>query len=94
MIRDYSRVRLMWTRHALAEATEDNFRVEEIAKCLGRAVEFPELDGIKRRCIMRVGDRHCTMILVPASSGFVVVTCWESNPTDISEYDRVTKHGG
>jgi len=91
MIRDYSKTRVKWTRHAFAEATEDNFKTNELEGSFLRVVEFPELNGKKRRGIVRLGSRYCTLIYVLTGQGIVVITCWESNPTDISEYNNVVK---
>jgi hypothetical protein len=91
MIRDYSKSRIMWTKHALAEATEDNFRTCEIEDNLSHVAEFPELDGGKMRGILRVGSRYCTLVYMLKRDGLLMITCWESNPTDLEEYNRNAK---
>jgi hypothetical protein len=91
MIRDYSNTRVMWTRHASAEVLEDNFKAKDIEDSLRKVVEIPEFNGVKKRGIIRIGARYCTLIYVLTKTGLVVITCWESNPTDISEYNAVMR---
>jgi hypothetical protein len=92
MIRDYSKTRVRWTKHASAEVLEDNFNVREIEESLGGVVEFPEFNGCKLRGIIKIKARYCTLIYARTSWGIVVITCWESNPTDIGEYKRAQGH--
>jgi hypothetical protein len=94
MIRDYSKTQVMWTKHALAEATEDNFRTKDIEGNLSYVVEFPEFEGGKMRGILRVGSKFCTLVYLPKRDGLLVITCWESNPTDMEEYKRNAKQRG
>ena len=94
MLRDYSKARLLWSKHAASEAIEDNFDPREIEAHLRRVVELPEFSEDKRRGIIRVGGRHCTLIYAKKKHGLIVITCWESNPTDVKEYNRVIKGGG
>jgi hypothetical protein len=87
MIRDYSKTQVMWTKHASAEVLEDNFTADEIEDGLRQVAEFPEFNGNKKRGVLKIGPRYCTIIYVRTRQGIVVITCWESNPTDIKEYD-------
>lgn len=93
MIRDYSKTQVMWTRHALAEATEDNFKIRDIEKGLYHVVESPEFNGIKKRGIIRLDSRFCTLIYTVIGDSILMITCWESSHTDIAEYRRTVKRG-
>jgi hypothetical protein len=93
MIIDYSKTKVMWTKHATAEVIEDNFKAEEIERNLNHVVEFPESEGDKMRGIIRVGVRYCTLIYVTTNNILKVITCWESNSADIEEYKRANKNG-
>jgi len=94
MIRDYSEIRLLWTKHAAAEVLEDNFDPKQTQEKLGRVVELPEFDEDKKRGIIKVGGRYCTLIYKKKKNGLIVITCWESNPTDRSEYKNELKRRG
>jgi hypothetical protein len=94
MIRDYSKHRVVWTRHAKEQALEDNFPTSEVEGNISVVVEVPEFEEDKWRGILRVGPRYCTLIYRSFKDGLIVITCWESNHTDIEEYKRGTKHGG
>ena len=78
----------MWTKHALAEATEDGFKVKEIEGNLSFVAEFPEFDGERKRGVLKVGSRHCTLIYATKGERMTIITCWESNHTDIAEFER------
>jgi len=91
MIRDYSKIRLLWTKHAAAEVIEDRFNPREIEKNLNKVVELPEFNEDKKRGIIKLGERYCTLIYKKKKHGLIIITCWESNPTDVSEYHRVLK---
>lgn len=91
MIRDYSKARLLWTKHAAAEAIEDDFDAREIEENMKQVVEIPEFNEEKKRGIIRLDDRYCTLIYKKKKHGLIINTCWESNPTDIKEYKCVLK---
>ena len=84
-------VRILWTKHAAAEAIEDDFDTQLIESNMGKVVELPEFNGEKKRGILRVNTRYCTLIYKKKKHGLIIITCWESNPTDIKEYKRVLK---
>jgi hypothetical protein len=94
MMGDYSGKRLFWTKHAASEAIEDNFDPEEIEKKLKRVCEVPEFNEGKRRGTIKVDSRYCTLTYKKKKSGLVVITCWESNQTDIKEYRRKVRDKG
>jgi len=91
MIRDYSRFRLFLTKHAVAESIEDNLDVRDVENNINRVFELPELNGIKKRGIINIGGRYCTIIYKKKKHGLVIITCWESNSPDIKEYKRGVK---
>jgi hypothetical protein len=93
MIRDYSKTRIIWTRHAIHEASEESFDTKEIEKSLSRIAEFPEMEEDKRRGVTRIGERYCTLIYKTMAAGIIVITCWESNPTDINEHKCAIREG-
>jgi len=88
MIVGYPGVRLFWTKHAVVEALEDNFDVSEIEGAIRVVVETPEFEEDKRRGVVKVGNRYCTLIYKKKKRGMVIITCWESNKTDIDEYHK------
>ena len=92
-IRDYSKSRIIWTKHAAQEVLEDNFDPVEIGRCLRRVVELPEFEENKSRGILKLGGRYCTLIYARMRFGLKIITCWESSPGDIKEYKRVMKDG-
>jgi len=94
MLRDYSGTRLFWTRHAAAEAIEDDLDPMEIEGALRVVVELPEFNGEKKRGIIKIGERYCTLIYVKKRHGLVVITCWESSQTDVKEYKNETRRRG
>ena len=63
----------------------------EIEKNLNKVVELPEFNEDKKRGIIKLGERYCTLIYKKKKHGLIIITCWESNPTDVSEYHRVLK---
>jgi len=89
MLRDYSKSRLYWTKHAASEAIEDGFKAQKIEENLKTVVELPEFNGEKNRGVIKVGERYCTLIYKKMKKGLLAITCWESNPTDVQEYQRV-----
>jgi len=46
-IRDYSGSRIIWTKHAIREAIEDNLGIGEIENRLKGIVELPEFEEEK-----------------------------------------------
>jgi len=91
MKRDYSKSRVVWTKHARDEVTEDNFKKQEIEESLSKVIEFPEFEDNKTRGIIKVGERYCTIIYKRMTNGIIIITCWESNPTDVREYYNVVR---
>ncbi len=89
--RDYSKQRIFWTKHAVVESLEDGFRTEEIEKSMKFLVEVPGAEAEKIRGVIKVGDRHCTLIFMRMNAGLRMITCWASSPSDIDDYKRFSK---
>lgn len=89
--RDYSKLRVFWTKHAVVEALEDGFRTEEIEKGLKFLVEIPGFETEKIRGVVKVGERHCTLIFMRMKAGLRIITCWASSPSDINDYKKLMK---
>jgi len=88
MIKNYSKQIVLWTKHASEEVLEDNFEPRLIEQNLDKVVELPEFNGEKKRGIIRLNGKYCTLIYIRINFGIKIITCWESNPTDIQEYKQ------
>ncbi len=91
MIKNFSNRRIVWTKHAAKEVLEDNFDPKLIEKCLDRVVEFPEFNGYKKRGIIKLDSRYCTLIYIGMEFGLKIITCWESSQTDVRDYVRAIR---
>ncbi len=89
--KDYSKSRVFWTKHAIAEALEDGFRTGEIEDALKNLVEVPCPEAQKVRGVVKMGDRYCTLIFMDMAAGIRIITCWASGAGDISDYKRLSK---
>ena len=88
---DYSKSRVFWTKHAVVEALEDSFRTEEIEKGMKSLIEIPGFEPEKIRGVVKVGERHCTLIFMRMKAGLRIITCWASSPGDINDYKRLSR---
>lgn len=90
-LKDYSKSRIIWTKHAAEEVLEDHFDPGEIERGLRRVVELPELDKDKKRGIIKLSNRYCTLIYVKMRFGLKIITCWESSVSDIKDYKNIIR---
>ncbi len=81
----------MFTRHAVEQATEDNFTLRDIQAKMAYTAEQPEFEGRKMRGVVKIGQRYCTLIYAPSKAGITVITCFESNMTDAHEYLKMAR---
>ena len=91
MIKNFSKKRIVWTKHASKEVLEDNFDPVLIEKCLDKVAEFSEFNEDKKRGIIKLDGRYCTLIYVKMKFGFKIITCWESSRTDIRDYRKAIR---
>ena len=89
--KDYSRPKIFWTKHAIVEALEDGFRTEEVEKGMRHLVELPGFEAKKVRGVVKVGEQHCTLVFMRMKAGLRIITCWASSPSDIKDYERLSK---
>ena len=89
--RDYSKQRIFWTKHAVIGALEDGFRTLEIEAGIKSLIEIPGSETGKIRGVIKIGERHCTLIFMRMNAGLRIITCWASSHSDINDYKRLSK---
>jgi len=90
-VKDYSKSKIFWTKHAVVEALEDGFKTDDIEGGLKFLVEVPGFETEKIRGVIKVGERYCTIIFMKMKAGLRVITCWASSSGDINDYKRLSK---
>ena len=87
MIRDFSKRTIIWSRHALKEALEDDFSTKDIEKSLAKSVEL-YLEPGKKKAVTNIGTRYCTVIFIDMKYAIKIITCWEASYWEIEAYNK------
>lgn len=92
---------IIWTKHALRSASEDNFAISDLAKNLNKVAELyaeNPLQGSlanardeKNKGIVKVGERYCTIIYIETKEIVKIITCWKSSWWEVTSYERENK---
>ncbi len=78
---------ILWTKHALKSASEDRFATTDVEKNLNNIVHLYSENG-KKKGVIKVGERYCTIIYCKGSGKLKIITCWKSSWWEVKAYER------